>query len=302
MSHQPEVDAGTEGDTVTWAQLWRQTEQAVGSRTEARWLCEHASGLDGDEFAQALGEEATLRMVNHLDAMVARYRAGEPLAYVMGRWAFRHLDLMVDRRVLIPRPETELLVDVVVQRLPDPGADRLRLVDLGTGSGAIGLSLAHELWARGPEVWLTDASSDALEVARANLAGLGRAGSGVRLSQGRWFEALPHHLRGTLHAVVSNPPYVAVDDPELDTSVRDWEPAMALLAGHDGLADLQVIIEGAPQWLEAGGLVALEIGYRQGDAVAALLQQAGFVDVDIHPDLAGRPRMALGRQPKRAAT
>jgi release factor glutamine methyltransferase len=299
MSQSP--DTNSAGDTVTWAQLWRQTEQVLGSRTEARWLCEHASGLDGDEFVEVLGEEATVRMVNHLDTMVSRYRAGEPLAYVMGRWAFRHLDLMVDRRVLIPRPETELLVDVVVQRLPDPGDDRLRLVDLGTGSGAIGLSLAHELWHRQPEVWLTDASLDALEVARANLAGIGRAGSGVRLSEGPWFHALPQHLQGTLHAVVSNPPYVAVDDPELDPSVRDWEPTMALLAGDDGLADLQVIIEHTPQWLVTGGVVALEIGYRQGDAVAALLQHAGFVEVDIQPDLAGRPRIAVGRQPKRAA-
>lgn len=301
QSPEPVIEPATAGEIVTWAQLWRETEQAVGSRTEARWLCEHASGLDGDEFADALGEAATVRMVHHLDGMVGRYRAGEPLAYVMGRWAFRHLDLMVDRRVLIPRPETELLVDMVVQRLPDPGGDRLRLVDLGTGSGAIGLSLAHELWHRQPEVWLTDASPEALEVARANLAGIGRAGSGVRLGEGPWFRALPHHLQGTFHAVVSNPPYVALHDPELDPSVRDWEPAMALLAGHDGLADLQAIIEHAPKWLVAHGVVALEIGYRQGDAVAELLRHAGFVDVDIQPDLAGRPRMALGRQPKRAA-
>ena len=290
-------------DTLTWRQLWAQTERAVGSRPEARWLCEHASGLDGDEFVEALDQPATVRMVHHLDTMVARYRAGEPLAYVMGRWAFRHLDVLVDRRVLIPRPETELLVDVVIEHLrgPDLGNAAWRVVDLGTGSGVIGLSLAHELWRHQPEIWLTDASLDALDVARANLAGIGRAGSRVRVAHGSWFQALPDELRGTLHAVVSNPPYIAADDPELDPSVRDWEPTDALLSGADGLEAVRAIVVEAPQWLTAGGVLALEIGHRQGDAVAALMERAGFVAVQVRRDLAGRPRIAVGRQPKRAA-
>lgn len=288
---------------LTWAQLWQQTEQAVGSRPEARWLCEHASGLDGADFLAALDEPATVRMMSHLDAMVARVRTGEPLAYAMGRWAFRHLDVMVDPRVLIPRPETEQLVDVVIEQLGPgtSGGERLRIVDLGTGSGAIGLSLAHELWRRQPEVWLTDTSRDALDVARANLAGIGRAGSGVRLAHGSWFDALPGELRGTLDVVVSNPPYVGIDDTDLDASVRDWEPAVALLSGADGLDDLRRLAAEVPHWLAPGGFVALEIGHRQGGAVADLLTRAGLVDVDVRPDLAGRPRIALGRQPKRAA-
>ncbi len=290
-------------DTLTWRQLWRDTERVVGARHEARWLCEHASGLDGSEFLDALDEPATVRMVQHLDAMVARHRAGEPLAYVMGRWAFRHLDVMVDRRVLIPRPETEQLVDVVLERVhgPELAGETLQLVDLGTGSGVIGLSLAHELWRRQPEVWLTDLSADALDVARANLAGIGRAGSRVRLAQGSWFDALPNDLCGSLHVVVSNPPYIAEDDPELETSVRDWEPRHALIAGDDGLDAVQAIVAQAPRWLRPGGLLALEIGHRQGDAVAGLLHQAGFVDVQVRPDLAGRPRIAVGCQPNRAA-
>lgn len=286
---------------ITWAELWRDTEQAVGSRVEARWLCEHASGLDGDEFVQELHERATVRMVQHLDAMVARHRAGEPLAYVMGRWAFRHLDVMVDRRVLIPRPETELLVDVVIEALPEVAHGPLRLADLGTGSGVIGLSLAQELWRRSPEVWLTDVSQDALEVARANLAGLGRAGAGVRLAQGSWFEALPSDLRGSFHAVVANPPYIAVGDDELDHAVREWEPSTALFGGDDGLAHLRTIVTEAPHWLMPDGVLAMEIGHRQGPDVSELFQQAGFVEVTVRPDLAGRPRMVLGRQPKRAA-
>jgi release factor glutamine methyltransferase len=297
------TDDGDAGQTLTWRQLWGETERAVGSRHEARWLCEHASGLDGSEFLEALDESATVRMVQHLDAMVARYRAGEPLAYVMGRWAFRHLDVLVDRRVLIPRPETELLVDVVIEELdrPELAEQRCRIADLGTGSGVIGLSVAHERWRRQPEVWLTDLSADALDVARANLAGIGRGGAGVRLAQGSWFDALSVDLQGSLHVVVSNPPYIAADDPELDPAVRDWEPSGALIAGADGLDTLRIIAAGAPRWLVSGGLLALEIGHRQGEAVADLLQQAGFVDVQVRADLTGRPRIAVGRQPNRAA-
>lgn len=291
----------TNDDVVTWAELWRTTEQVIGSRVEARWLCEHASGLDGDEFAAALHEAATVRMVRHLDDMVARYRAGEPLAYVMGRWAFRHLDVMVDPRVLIPRPETELLVDVVMQTMPSPVEGALRLVDLGTGSGVIGLSLAHELWHLRPEVWLTDVSNDALDVARANLAGLGRAGSNVRVAQGSWYHALPTSLQGTCDALVANPPYIAFDDPELDDSVRDFEPHRALFADDDGLGDLRVIVTQAPRWLSPGGVLVMEIGHRQGDTVSDMMRLAGFDEVEVRTDLAGRPRIAIGRQPKRAA-
>jgi release factor glutamine methyltransferase len=286
---------------ATWADLWRETEQAVESRVEARWLCEQACGLDGDEFLAALGDPVTVRMVQHLDAMVARYRAGEPLAYVMGRWAFRHLDVMVDSRVLIPRPETELLVDLVVESLSMPSAEPVRLADLGTGSGVIGLSLAQELWRHRPEVWLTDSSVEALDVARANVAGIGRAGSGVRLAHGFWFDALPPTLKGGLHAVVANPPYIAFGDPEVQASVRDWEPADALFSGSDGLDDLRTIIAEAPNWLAPEGILALEIGYRQGPAVVELMDQAGLTEVQVRPDLAGHPRMALGRQPNRAA-
>ncbi len=291
----------SDGGVVTWAELWRRTEQVLGSRVEARWLCEHGSGLDGEEFLAALDEAATVGMVRHLDDMVARYRAGEPLAYVMGRWAFRHLDVMVDPRVLIPRPETELLVEVVAEMMPRVVDGVARLVDLGTGSGVIGLSLAQELWHLRPEVWLTDVSGDALDVARANMAGLGRAGSLVRVAQGSWFEALPDHLAGTFHAVVSNPPYVAVGDPELDPSVRDWEPHQALFADHDGLGDLRVITAQAPSWLAPGGVLIVEIGHRQGEAVVDMMRHAGLDHVEVRTDLAGRPRIALGRQPNRAA-
>jgi release factor glutamine methyltransferase len=285
---------------TTWRMLWQQTIEVLGERGPARWLCETASGADGDEFTAALDEVPTERMVAHLDAMVARYRSGEPLAYVMGRWSFRTLDLMVDRRVLIPRPETELLAERAIAAARE-FAPRV-VVDLGTGSGAIGLSMAAELPIDGTEVWLTDASLDALDVARANVSAVGRGGANVRIAHGSWFDALPDELRGRVNVIAANPPYIALDDPEVDDSVRDWEPGSALFADDDGLADIAIIVNGAREWLAPGGHLFVEIGHRQGDAVLAIARSADFGDrgperdgsgesfIEIVPDLARRPR------------
>jgi release factor glutamine methyltransferase len=265
----------------------------VGARNEARWLCEVATALDGDDFVAGLDDHATERMVAHLDAMVARYRAGEPLQYVLGRWGFRRLDLVVDRRVLIPRPETELVAAATIEIAVAIGPPRL-VADLGTGSGAIGLSLAAELPLDGTTVWITDTSEDALAVARANLAGIGRAARNVRVAEGSWFEALPPGTR--FDVIVSNPPYVAEGSPELDESVAEWEPREALIAGPDGLDSIREIVAGAPEHLEQGGWLVLEIGADQGSAVRALYEHAGFTDIEIRQDLAGRDRIAVGSQ------
>ena len=276
---------------LTWRQLWADTAKVLDDRPAARWLCETACGLDGDEFTGALDEPATERMVKHLDEMMGRYRSGEPLAYAMGRWTFRRVELMIDRRVLIPRPETELVAEAAIElaRRVSPR----RVADLGTGSGAIGLALADELPIDNTEVWLTDASTDALDVARANAAGLGRAAANVRFGQGSWWSALPSELRGTFDVVVSNPPYIAVDDTEVDESVREWEPASALFAGGDGLDDIRAIMTGAREWLKPGGWLVLEIGYRQGDAVLALASECGLVKAEVRNDLAHRPRILV---------
>lgn len=276
-------------DELTWRELWSSTTEVVGSRAEARWLCETACGLDGDEFLAALDEKATVRMVAQLDAMVARYRSGEPLAHVMGRWSFRRLELMIDRRVLIPRPETELVAERAIG-LARGFTPRL-VADLGAGSGAIGLSLAAELPIDDTEVWLTDVSADAIDVARANAAGLGRAATNVRFAEGSWFEALPAELRGRFDVIVANPPYIAVDDPEVEASVREWEPHGALYSGADGLDDIRVIVREAVEWLKPGGWLIVEFGHRQGAAVKELAESAGFVDVAVEPDLAHRDRL-----------
>jgi len=283
----------SDADHVTWSALLAQTTEQLGDANEARWLCEHASGLDGAEFVAGLGEFATTAMVESLEGMMRRRLAGEPLQYVMRRWAFRHLDVLIDERVLIPRPETEVLVDIALELVR--GREGLRIVDLGTGSGVIGLSLAAELFPRVGEVWLVDASAAALEVARANVAGVGRAGAVVRVAEGDWFGALPDALRGQVDVVVANPPYIAEGDVEVDESVVAWEPHVALYSGADGLDAIRRIVADAPAWLCVGGWLVMEIGYRQGDAVAALFG-AGWESVAVRQDLTGRDRFVMARR------
>jgi release factor glutamine methyltransferase len=236
-------------------------------------------------------EPATQRRVAHLDAMVARRAAGEPVQYVLGRWPFRTLDLMVDRRVLIPRAETEVVAGLVIDLVNARGG--ARVADLGTGSGAIALSVAAEC--KHAQVWATDRSTDALDVARANCAGLGRRSAVVTLVEGSWFDALPAQLRGRLDVVVSNPPYVMADDP-LPPSVRDWEPVEALRAGPDGLDDLRVIIDGAADWLSSDGVLVCEIDPRQAESVADLARSHGFAAVEVVADLAGRARALVAHR------
>ena len=288
--------------TISWRELWVETTARLGGdANEARWICEEISGLRGIEWLDELDRPVGERAVAKLDAMVARRRAGEPLQYVLGSWAFRRLELLVDRRVLIPRPETELVAEVAIdlaRRQPFP----IVVADLGTGSGAIGLSLAVELPLDGVTVWLTDVSPDALDVARANLAGIGRPAVNVRMGAGSWFDALPAELLGHLDLVVSNPPYIAPDDPELDASVREWEPAVALFADDRGLEAFCRLAGAAMSWLAPGGWLVLEIGARQGDDVQDLLTAAGLVDVGIRPDLAGLDRIAVARRPAPAVS
>lgn len=279
---------------TTWRALWTETASTVGDRAEARWLCEVASGVGtGDEFLTVLDEPATARMVAHLDAMLARLATGEPLQYVLGSWSFRHLDVAIDRRVLIPRPETELVAGVAIDKAAAIAPVRT-VVDLGTGSGVIGLALAQELPVEGTTVWITDLSADALDVARANLAGIGRNGRNVRVAQGSWFEAVPHDLR--FDVIVSNPPYIEVGSPDVEATVTDWEPSPALFAGDDGLDDVRHLVEHGFDRLVPDGWLVLEIGATQGSAVSALLTRRGYVDVEIRPDLAGRDRIALARR------
>lgn len=288
----------TAGPVVPWRRLLAETAdrlRAVGvenARQEARWLVERASGLSAGELAVALDRPATERGATHLHVMVERRVAGEPLQYALGRWGFRTLDLYVDRRVLIPRPETEVLADRALDECRRLSAGVA--VDLGTGSGALALSLAVER--PGLEVWATDVSADALAVARANLAGLGRAATRVRLVEGPWFAALPDDLAGRIGVIVTNPPYVAEHEmPDLPDEVREWEPEEALCSGPTGLEDIEHIVAEAPRWLARPGSLLVEMAPHQVRRAQALAQRAGFGSTTVWPDLAGRDRILLAR-------
>ena len=285
-------------ETITWGELLQVTAVELGNEQEARWLCEHASGLDRVELDAARDEVVSQRCGVALRAMVARRLTGEPLQYVMKSWAFRHLDVLVDNRVLIPRPETEVMVQAALdlaREMISKTNSKLRVADLGTGSGVIGLSLASELPLGSNEVWLTDLSADALEVARANLAGLGLINGDVRVALGSWFAALPSELKNSFDLIVSNPPYIALYDPSVESSVLNHEPHLALFAGSDGLDAYREIISHADEWLATDGWIVLEIGHQQGDAVRELLAQNSFKQIEIRKDLAGRDRIALAK-------
>jgi len=280
---------------ATWRALLQDAARRLGSDLDARRIVEQASGHEGAELVVALDEPANRQAVTHLDTMIERRASGEPLQYVVGRWGFRTLDLYVDARVLIPRPETEVVVEIAVTEARALGRDTQRLVavDLGTGSGAIALSLAVEL--PGATVWATEASDDALAVARANLAGTGRPGRNVRLLEGNWFEPLPPELRGRVDLVVANPPYVA-EAESLAAEVADWEPRAALIAGPTGLEAIGRIVADAPDWICESGLLVCEIAPHQADAVLAMAREAGFGHVDARPDLAGRLRVLVAHR------
>jgi release factor glutamine methyltransferase len=219
--------------------------------------------------------------------LIERPASGEPIAYILGRKAFWTLELDVGPAVLVPRPETELLIERALALDPEPHA---RVADLGTGSGAIALALAS---ARpGWQVTATDVSAEALAVARANAVRLGL--SRVQLLQGDWFDCLAGR---SFDLLLSNPPYVAVDDPALAQPELTHEPRLALVAAEGGFAALRRIIHTAPAHLEPGGWLLLEHGATQSAAVAGELVARGFAQVRSHRDLAGCERMTEGQWP-----
>ena len=298
--------APSEAETVPWEDLLTEARRrlAVSAAVEspevdARRIVEAASGTAPAEFDRVLGEPATLLTAARFHSMLERRSAGEPLQYVVGSWGFRTLDLMVDRRVLIPRPETEVVAGWAVAETGRLAADRgagreAVVVDLGTGSGAIGLSVAVEC----PQsrVFATDVSADALAVARANLAGLGRAAARVSLHQGDWFEALPGALRGSVDVLVSNPPYIGTSE-ELPPVVADWEPPVALWSGPAGHEAVEKVVGGASQWLRSGGALVLEVASHRAQQTAGMAAETGFTDVRVERDLVGLERVVIGHSP-----
>ncbi len=243
---------------------------------ERGWLFAHATDLLDPATAEAFA------------ALLQRRIAGEPVAYLLGRRGFWTLDLAVSPATLIPRPETERLVELALERLPE--GMPLRIADLGTGSGAIALALASERPLA--QIVATDMSADALAVAAGNARQHGLAN--VAFRQGSWHAPLAGER---FDLIASNPPYIASDDPHLAQGDLRFEPATALASGHDGLDDIRLIIAGAPAHLQPGGWLLMEHGWDQGEAIRALLEGAGFVEVETALDLEQRDRVSMGRWP-----
>ena len=249
-------------------------------------------------LAQALGKsrgylhtwperEPEASQLERFQAALARRRAGEPVAYILGRQGFWSLDLDVASHTLIPRPDTELLVETALALLP---ATPLQVLDLGTGTGAIALALACErpAW----QVTGVDRVPEAVALAQGNGTRLQLANA--RFAESCWFSALAGQR---FQLIVSNPPYIAAADPHLSQGDVRFEPSSALVAGVDGLDDIRLIIEQAPEHLLAGGWLLLEHGFDQAEAVRELLVQRGFAAVDSRRDLGGHQRISLGQWP-----
>jgi len=218
--------------------------------------------------------------------LVEQRALGRPVAHLTGRQEFWSLLFHVNEYTLVPRADTEVLVEQALARIPR-GLHR-RVLDLGTGSGIVAVSIAHERSAA--EVTATDACARALAVAAANAARLtpGR----VEFRMGDWFEAVRERR---FDVVVSNPPYIGANEPELSTPALSHEPKRALVSDRDGLGDVATIVKGAPDHMEAGGWLLLEHGYRQGKAVRQLMREAGFGEIVTVNDLAGHERVTLGQ-------
>jgi release factor glutamine methyltransferase len=280
--------------------LERTLAADLGSHREARWLIEDEAGRSTSSGQLSRDQAERVRR------LADRRVSGEPLQYVLGHWPFRELDLVVDSRALIPRPETEWVTDVALVELDrlvaDGGAPLV--VDLGTGTGAIALAIATERSAHGIRVIATEREANVLELTRANRDRVGlhqRAARAVELRLGSWWDALDAEERGRISLVVSNPPYVgAVEWELLDPVVRDHEPYGALVAGSGsdatpGFADVEAILARAGAWLARPGAAVIEIAPGQSGAALAAAERFGSTEFRVLADLAGRPRALVAR-------
>ncbi|NNN22615.1 MAG: peptide chain release factor N(5)-glutamine methyltransferase [Acidimicrobiales bacterium] len=278
---------------------------------QAKWIVEKVSGLDSASIGPLSKELVADDVIDKAMKLVGRVKAGEPIQYVLESWDFRYLRLSINRSVLIPRPETEVVAGYVIDEIrqrfesredatfKDYGIDKqlFRVADLGTGSGAIALSVAKEIESRFDiEVIGTDLSQEALEVAKTNLEALDLSvQNGVKFIQGSWFDPLDDYLLA-FDIVVSNPPYISPGQyEELDSCVKDFEPKMALVAADEGLSDLIHIASNAMRYLKNNGMLVLECDPDQIDPLVKFLKQANYYEVESHLDLALRPRFVSGR-------
>jgi len=260
----------------------------VNARFEAEQLLLHVLGVERAWLFAHAGDEVADGPRQRFELLVQRRAEGHPLAYLTGRRGFWTLDLEVNVATLIPRPETELLVEQALARLRSD--DMVRVADLGTGSGAIALSIASERPLAA--VMATDLLGPTLAVAVRNAQAHGL--DNVWFRRGHWYAALG---ADRFDMIVSNPPYIAAGDPHLQQGDLRFEPPPALASGADGLDAIREIVAGAHEHLVPGGWLLLEHGWDQGEAIRTLLEQAGFVEVQTVQDLEQRDRVTLGRWP-----
>jgi release factor glutamine methyltransferase len=272
-------------------------EALIGARklipaAEAKLLLCHVASVSATHVAAYPEQQLPSGQVVQFMSLVSRRMAGEPIAYLVGSREFYGREFRVTPAVLIPRPETELLVDTALSKVSrdvtggNPRGSTARVLDLGAGSGCVAITLAKEL---GVEVMAVDVSSDALAVACDNAE---RLGARVKFIESDWFAA----VEGQFDLIVGNPPYVAEGDAHLSAGDLRFEPMTALSSGSDGLASIRRIVTEAPRYLAPGGWLFLEHGYDQAEAVRALLEQAGFGAIEQQPDLAGIIRVSGGKR------
>jgi release factor glutamine methyltransferase len=262
------------------------TSASPSPRLDAEVLLMHVCDLARTALVIRANESLSAGQYDEYRRLVERRRAGEPVAYITGVREFWSLPLTVSPAVLIPRAETELLVERALARIPQDNS--CAVADLGTGSGAIALAIARER--PHAEIVATDVSADALHIADRNAHKLGI--TNVILRAGNWLAALADNL---FDVIVSNPPYIPANDPHLGRGDVRHEPRTALTGGTDGLDAIRCIASGARARLHAGGWLLLEHGYDQADTVATILREAGFTESTCHADLAGQPRVTEAR-------
>lgn len=267
--------------------LLHEAASQMGERAEAEILLAHVLDKPRSWLFAHADDVLDAPVVVRFEELCKRRAQGEPVAYLIGHRGFWTLELEVTPATLIPRPETELLVELALSRLPQDGSPRV--ADLGTGSGAIALAIAREC--PHARVLATDASAAALAVAQRNAEA--NHVRNVGFIQSDWFAAL---VGERFDLIVSNPPYIATGDPHLALGDLRFEPASALASGSDGLDDVRRIVSGAPEHLVAGGWLLFEHGWDQGAATRRLLEAAGYDEVFIAQDLERRDRVSGGRR------
>lgn len=275
----------------------------INIKQALQYACEQLSGFqdakrEADYLLAAVIKRDRAFLISHPEYQLTQHedqlfhqalqrrQQGEPLAYIAGSKGFWNLDLAVTQDVLIPRPETELLVEQALELFS--AKEQITVVDLGTGSGAIALAIASERphW----QVWATDVSAAALKQAEQNAEQLNI--NNVQFVQGDWLQAVTDKQ---FHLIVSNPPYIAADDPELENAVAKYEPSSAIVAADNGLACIKTIASNARHCLYEKGYVLLEHGYRQAEAVKTILAAADFDHINTVNDLAGLTRVTMGQ-------